>query len=183
MTVEPVKLTFLSLPPHLKVDMESQWICVSHWRAASRALPPAWPDVSFFLARETGAIGVITYFLLCGYTPFDRDSTMEEMQAIVNADYSYKPEIYWEGVSSDAKDFIDKLLVIDAKARLTAEQALQHPWLASASASGAAADGDKAQQQDLLPGIKTAFNAKKTFRKAVNGIRLISRLKNETASE
>jgi calcium/calmodulin-dependent protein kinase I len=123
------------------------------------------------------AIGVITYFLLCGYTPFDRDSTMEEMQAIVNADYSFTPEIYWEGVSHDAKDFINKLLVTDPKARLTAEQALRHPWLATHAAE------EHGAQKDLLPGMKTAFNAKKTFRKAVNGIRLINRLKTDISSE
>lgn len=37
------------------------------------------------------AIGVITYFLLCGYTPFDRDSQQEEMQAIVNRDFKFEP--------------------------------------------------------------------------------------------
>jgi serine/threonine protein kinase len=37
------------------------------------------------------AIGVISYFLLCGYTPFDRDSQYEEMQAICNGDYKFEP--------------------------------------------------------------------------------------------
>jgi serine/threonine protein kinase len=46
------------------------------------------------------AIGVITYFLLCGYTPFDRDSNLEEMQAILVADYSFTPVEYWRGVSN-----------------------------------------------------------------------------------
>ncbi len=45
------------------------------------------------------AIGVITYFLLCGYTPFDRDSNLEEMQAILDADYKFAPVEYWRGVS------------------------------------------------------------------------------------
>lgn len=37
------------------------------------------------------AIGVISYFLLCGYTPFDRDSQYDEMQAICNGDYKFEP--------------------------------------------------------------------------------------------
>lgn len=37
------------------------------------------------------AIGVITYFLLCGYTPFDRDTQQEEMQAIINRDFKFEP--------------------------------------------------------------------------------------------
>lgn len=111
------------------------------------------------------AIGVISYFLLAGYTPFDRDSTAEEMQAIVKAEYAFEPEVYWQGVSDSARDFINKLLVIDPSQRMTAEQALQHPWLATDAAEKGG------EQRDLLPDIKSAFNAKKTFRKAVNGIR------------
>ncbi|PWN35814.1 putative calmodulin-dependent protein kinase type 1 [Meira miltonrushii] len=121
------------------------------------------------------ATGVITYFLLCGYTPFDRDTTMEEMQAIINADYSFEPAVYWQGVSQEARDFINKLLTIDPQARMTAQQALEHPWL---STKASVESGD---QRDLLPDIKSAFNAKRTFRKAVHGIRLINRLRSETA--
>lgn len=111
------------------------------------------------------AIGVITYFLLCGYTPFDRDTTMEEMQAIINADYSFEPAVYWQGVSEEARDFVNKLLTIDPSSRMTANQALQHSWLTT----NAAKEGG--EQRDLLPDIKHAFNAKRTFKKAVNGIR------------
>lgn len=54
-------------------------------------------------ASDLWAIGVITYFLLCGYTPFDRDSNLEEMQAILVADYSFTPVEYWRGVSNQGK--------------------------------------------------------------------------------
>lgn len=40
------------------------------------------------------------------------------------------PDEYWSGVSDLAKDFVAQLLVLDPKARLTAAQALAHPWLA-----------------------------------------------------
>ena len=53
------------------------------------------------LARDVWAVGVITYFLLCGYTPFDRDSNLEEMQAILIADYKFEPVEYWRGVSEN----------------------------------------------------------------------------------
>ena len=36
-------------------------------------------------------MGVITYFLLAGYTPFDRDSQQEEMEAIIAGDYKFEP--------------------------------------------------------------------------------------------
>lgn len=75
------------------------------------------------------AIGVITYFLLCGYTPFDQDTTAEEMKAIMSCDYAFEPEEYWEDVSKDAKDFISKCLQMDAGKRMTAEECLNHPFL------------------------------------------------------
>ncbi len=75
------------------------------------------------------AIGVITYFLLCGYTPFDRDNNMEEIQAIIVADYSFTPVEYWRGVSAAARDFIISCLTIDPEKRITAHEALNHPFL------------------------------------------------------
>jgi len=119
-------------------------------------------------------MGVITYFLLCGYTPFDHDSQKDEVQRILTADFRFEPAIYWQGVSQQARDFIGRLLTVDPEQRMTAKQALAHPWLADVSAEAENA------QRDLLPDIKNAFNAKRTFRKAVNGIRMINRLRSET---
>jgi hypothetical protein len=36
-------------------------------------------------------MGVITYFLLAGYTPFDRENQQQEMQAIIAGDYKFEP--------------------------------------------------------------------------------------------
>ena len=44
------------------------------------------------------AIGVIAYFLLCGYTPFEGENSIEEMNAITRADYHFHEE-YWSEVS------------------------------------------------------------------------------------
>lgn len=35
----------------------------------------------------------------------------------------------WEGISDDAKDLVAKLLTVDSAKRLTADEALQHPWV------------------------------------------------------
>lgn len=105
---------------------------------------------------DVWAIGVIAYFLCAGYTPFDRDSQVEEVQAICSANYSYKPEEYWSAISSVARDFIDKCLVVDSNERMTAKQALQHPWLQGDVPS------PKAGEADLLSrGLKAKFDAKK----------------------
>ncbi|GAB1317558.1 Calcium/calmodulin-dependent protein kinase type I [Madurella fahalii] len=122
------------------------------------------------------ALGVITYFLLCGYTPFDRDSDFEEMQAILNADYSFTPLEYWRGVSDSAKDFIRRCLTIDPNKRMTAHEALQHPFVAGwARAAAGGADADKGQ--NLLPTVKKNFNARRTLHAAIDTVRAINKLR------
>ncbi|KAI2631107.1 kinase-like domain-containing protein [Xylaria nigripes] len=118
------------------------------------------------------AMGVITYFLLCGYTPFDRDSDFEEMQAILNADYSFEPADYWRGVSDYAKDFVRRCLTVDPNKRMTAHEALLHPFVAG---YGDNPDGDKGQ--NLLPTVKKNFNARKTLHAAIDTVRAINKLR------
>ena len=52
------------------------------------------------------AMGVITYFLLAGYIPFDRETPQQGIQAIITGDYRFEPEEYWQNVSTTAKDFV-----------------------------------------------------------------------------
>lgn len=125
---------------------------------------------------DVWAIGVITYFLLCGYTPFDRDSNLEEMQAILIADYSFTPLEYWRGVSLPARDFIKKCLTIDPQQRMTSHQALSHPFVAEPS-SNSPADDSISGIPDLLPTIKKNFNARRTLHAAIDTIRAINKLR------
>ncbi|KAG6055755.1 hypothetical protein E4U17_002076 [Claviceps sp. LM77 group G4] len=116
------------------------------------------------------ALGVITYFLLCGYTPFDRDSDFEEMQAILNADYSFTPIEYWRGVSNEAKEFVRRCLTVDHTKRITAHEALQHPFVAAQRTSDGAGE-------NLLPTIKKNFNARRTLHAAIDTVRAINKLR------
>lgn len=121
------------------------------------------------------ALGVITYFLLCGYTPFDRDTDYEEMQAILNADYSFTPIEYWRGVSEHAKDFIRRCLTIDPNKRITAHQALQHPFVNQWARNNASDGSDKGT--NLLPTVKKNFNARRTLHAAIDTVRAINKLR------
>jgi len=126
---------------------------------------------------DVWAMGVITYFLLAGYTPFDRDTQQQEMQAIIAGDYRFEPEEYWQNVSSTAKKFVTACLTVDPAKRPTAAEALQHKWLADEQPhfvpDPTRADGGPA---DLLPNVKRAFNAKKLWRKATSTIRAVNRM-------
>ena len=118
---------------------------------------------------------MITYFLLCGYTPFDRDSNLEEMQAILVADYSFTPLEYWRSVSLSAREFIRRCLTIDPQQRMTAHEALSHPFVDELTrqqrGEGAKGGGD------LLPVIKKNFNARRTLHAAIDTIRAINKLR------
>ena len=118
---------------------------------------------------DVWAIGVITYFLLCGYTPFDRDSNLEEMQAILVADYSFTPVEYWRGVSQTARKFIQRCLTTDPTARMTAHEALSHEWVAGPESGRG--------EHDLLPTVKKNFNARRTLHKAIDTVRAINQLR------
>jgi len=78
------------------------------------------------------SIGVITYILMCGFPPFYGDTVPEIFEQIMEANFDY-PEEYWNTVSKDAKDFINKLLVVDSDKRMSAVDALKHPWLAGST--------------------------------------------------
>jgi calcium/calmodulin-dependent protein kinase I len=128
-----------------------------------------------FPISDIWAIGVITYFLLCGYTPFDRDSNLEEMQAILQADYSFTPVEYWRNVSQQAREFIKRCLTIDPRLRMTAHQALQHPWIKGSLNDPTSPESEGGE--DLLPTVKKNFNARRTLHRAIDTVRAINKLR------
>jgi len=75
------------------------------------------------------SLGTLTYFLLAGYRPFDWTSEpREEMEAVLNSKFCY-PEESFGHISLEAQDFINKCMAVEPKERLSAEEALEHPWL------------------------------------------------------
>jgi serine/threonine protein kinase len=74
------------------------------------------------------SFGVIIFILLCGYPPFHHENQKELFKQIRTGAFSFDPE-YWSAVSPQAKDLIQKLLVVDPAMRLTIDQLLEHEWL------------------------------------------------------
>lgn len=109
------------------------------------------------------SLGVIVYILLGGYSPFEekcQDLLFEKIRA---GDYTFHDE-FWGPVSDDAKDLIRSLLTVDPKKRLTAEQALNHKWMAVSD--------DVLASMDLGANLTVLkrFNAKRKFKAAVKTV-------------
>lgn len=74
------------------------------------------------------ACGVVMYWLLCGYLPFDQTDPELLVECIKETKYDF-PDKDWADASPHAKNMITGLLDRSPYARLTAAQALSHPWL------------------------------------------------------
>ncbi|XP_077643203.1 myosin light chain kinase 2, skeletal/cardiac muscle [Lonchura striata] len=74
------------------------------------------------------SMGVITYMLLSGLSPFLGDDDTETLNNVLAANWYFDEETF-ESVSNEAKDFVSNLIIKDKSARMSADQCLQHPWL------------------------------------------------------
>lgn len=80
------------------------------------------------------SLGVIAYIVLTTQPPFDEDTTIS-LSDQVNRLFV---EDHWKEKSMYCKDFIAGLLTVDERTRLTAQQAIRHPWFTGLGASKAA---------------------------------------------
>ena len=117
--------------------------------------------------------GIICYVLLCGYPPFRVprdaiDAKSKLFKQIVKGKVQFDKGQSWDNISSEAKDFILKLLVVDQNGRLTAQQALEHRWFESQGIK----DTHLSSSVDELK----SFNSKNKIKGAVYGVEAAFRL-------
>ncbi|KAK6430854.1 Calmodulin-dependent protein kinase cmk2 [Oleoguttula sp. CCFEE 5521] len=110
------------------------------------------------------SLGVITYTLLCGYSPFRSESLQDLIDETKHGRVIYH-ERYWKDVSNEAKLFINSLLKPEPSDRATSSQALRDPWIA----------GQGATDHDLLPEIK-AYMAKARLKRGIELVKLANRI-------
>ncbi|NWV03248.1 DAPK1 kinase, partial [Ptilonorhynchus violaceus] len=80
------------------------------------------------LEADMWSIGVITYILLSGASPFLGETKQETLANVSAVNYEFEEE-FFSNTSSLAKDFIRRLLVKDPKKRMTIQDSLLHPWI------------------------------------------------------
>ena len=71
--------------------------------------------------------GVILYMFIVGHAPFDGKNDKEIMEKVKKGNF-LKNEERWIKASNEVKDLINKLLIYEPEKRLTAFEALKHPW-------------------------------------------------------
>lgn len=80
------------------------------------------------LKSDMWALGVITYQMCVGYTPFFNHKRARVLELIKTCDFDYNAQD-WSFYSKEARDFIDKLIEPNLNMRMSAAQALKHPWI------------------------------------------------------
>uniref|UniRef100_A0A183AP29 Protein kinase domain-containing protein n=1 Tax=Echinostoma caproni TaxID=27848 RepID=A0A183AP29_9TREM len=79
-------------------------------------------------AVDIWACGVILYILLVGYPPFWDEDQNRLYSQIKTGAYDY-PSPEWDTVTPEAKSLINSMLTVDPGRRITAAEALKHPWI------------------------------------------------------
>ncbi|XP_011749056.2 myosin light chain kinase family member 4 isoform X1 [Macaca nemestrina] len=74
------------------------------------------------------SVGVIAYMLLSGLSPFLGDNDAETLNNILACRWDLEDEEF-QDISEEAKEFISKLLIKEKSWRISASEALKHPWL------------------------------------------------------
>ncbi|KAG2469416.1 KCC2B kinase, partial [Polypterus senegalus] len=106
------------------------------------------------------ACGVILYILLVGYPPFWDEDQHKLYQQIKAGAYDF-PSPEWDTVTPEAKNLINQMLTINPAKRITAQEALKHPWVCQRSTVAS-----MMHRQETVECLKK-FNARRKLKGAI----------------
>ena len=153
------------------VGLEASEACLKHVCGTPDYMAPEiYSKVGYGMQVDVWAVGVIAFFLLSGYKPFEdsKDHKKVDVTRLLSGAVVFKDQD-WADVSGVSIQFIKDLLQVDPAKRLTAKQALAHPWIKSEGIS-------TETLKDILPKVRAGFSGRKTFRAAVEAVKSIRRL-------
>jgi len=123
---------------------------------------------SYDLMGDLWSIGVITYILNIGTMPFAGSSDQELKNVICEGAISW-PEPLPKNMSPELQDLISKLLEVDPAKRLSAEEALKHPWLEIRDRKVSKEQDAQQMGADVLDAF-ASFSGSSKFRRHVLGM-------------
>lgn len=85
-------------------------------------------------AADVWSVGVVVFLMIAGCLPFNGNTDRQIIKAVLDSDPDFS-SIAWHGVSSQAKHFVQQILVKDSSKRASIQQLLNHPWLNGSSSS------------------------------------------------
>lgn len=95
------------------------------------------------------SLGVILFILLCGYPPFGGKNHAVVLDKVAHGAFAFEAP-YWDAVSPAAKDLVQKLLTVDRRQRLRAEDIERHPWMAMGEdEEDGEVGGEEEEQQEV----------------------------------
>lgn len=107
--------------------------------------------------------GAILHAMLVGYPPFMGNTNQEIMEKVLEGKKNFFAQPEWEKISPLAKDLLSKMLTYDSQARISAQEALTHPWIIGSHAREELYDEEFAKT--VIQNIKN-FNAKEKLQQA-----------------
>ncbi|GMT30636.1 hypothetical protein PFISCL1PPCAC_21933 [Pristionchus fissidentatus] len=122
-------------------------------------------------ATDMWALGVVTYILLSGGSPFLGESRDETFCNITGVNYHFT-ERYFKNTSNYAKDFIARLFVRDVRKRATIDECLRHPWICGPSGG----DIDIRRTSCITISQIQSFKTRMRWRKSVEIVTVCNRL-------
>ncbi|XP_063213439.1 LOW QUALITY PROTEIN: death-associated protein kinase 2-like [Chroicocephalus ridibundus] len=122
-------------------------------------------------ATDMWSIGVITYILLSGLSPFQGETDAETLSNVVAGAYEFEERCFSQ-TSEMAKDFIRQLLVKEPAHRMTAAECLVHPWIKPLSRKQAA---NRSRSSINMKNFRK-FNARRKWKLSYNMVSACNRL-------
>eukprot|EP00873_Tetraselmis_striata_P041069 jgi/Tetstr1/461333/TSEL_006459.t1 len=122
-----IKLADFGLAKVSAAQAQMQTVCGTPQYVAPEVINEEASD-SYGVEVDMWSAGVVLFVLLGGYPPFYDESEPKLFAAIQKGEFAFDDEV-WTDISDLAKDLIRKLIEVDPKKRLSARQALHHPWV------------------------------------------------------
>lgn len=131
--------------------------------------PEILKKVPYGTKTDLWSIGVIIFILLGGYPPFKAADQCLQFENIKTGQYRFV-EKFWGTITVEAKSLIVSLLCVDPKSRISADEAMCHPWMQ--------VDSKKLRQSSLVESIDNfkEFHYKRKFKSVVHTVMAVNKM-------